>query len=452
MEEHVTQLKQQVASLLKENERFKKMMMDKKIDEEISNKVSIIDYHTDEDELVRETDWIIKEKKNSKKRKAETSPEIMVVKSSEGTRGRMFEAQKGNSQEDPKANTRKEAPPPPINVVGIEKYAEVKALLASDIISNKEYKIVAQNNNVWKILMPDPNSYRAMTGKLNAEKKQWYTYEDKNRRPIKVMARGLHSSCEKQDIIDDLQQKGLKIIDAVNIIKKEKRDNSGFQELSRKGLPLFMLTFDHEETAEKIYNIKTILNMRVKIEPLRKTTNLIPQCKRCQGYNHTQKYCYREPRCVKCLGKHFTRDCLLKRSEQPTCVNCKEHHPANYRGCEVAKQLQRLRYKKGNDYKQRINTQMMEVSERPPSLPIEPKSSYAKVVQQQQKNVMEQETALDEVLKRLNDVNKLFQEQKETNEKILDKLVEQQKENVKLSERISKIDMQMKRLNLKVKK
>ena len=48
--------------------------------------------------------------------------------------------------------------------------------------------------------------------------------------------------------------------------------------ISRKGLPLFMLTFDREET-ERVHNIRSILNMKVKIEPLQKTSDLIPCAK-----------------------------------------------------------------------------------------------------------------------------------------------------------------------------
>lgn len=70
---------------------------------------------------------------------------------------------------------------------------------------------------------------------------------------------------------------------------------------------------------------------------------LILQCKRCQEFNHTQKYCQLEPRCVKCAGKHFTKECRQNKSTPPKCVNCDEMHPANYRGCVVAKTPQKRR-------------------------------------------------------------------------------------------------------------
>lgn len=85
--------------------------------------------------------------------------------------------------------------------------------------------------------------------------------------------------------------------------------------------------------------------MKVKIEPLRRTNNLIPKCKRCQGFNHTQKYRQKEPRCVKCAGKHLTSNCLSRKDTQARCINCKGAHPASYRGCEVTKELQRIRNK-----------------------------------------------------------------------------------------------------------
>ena len=104
-----------------------------------------------------------------------------------------------------------------------------------------------------------------------------------------------------------------------------------------------MLVFDNTEDINKIYGIKQILGIVVKIEALRKVSSLIPQCKRCQGYNHTQRFCQLEPRCVRCAGKHHTKECLKSKDSSPTCVNCHEHHPASYRGCEVAKTLQKKR-------------------------------------------------------------------------------------------------------------
>ncbi|GBP95472.1 Nucleic-acid-binding protein from transposon X-element [Eumeta japonica] len=62
------------------------------------------------------------------------------------------------------------------------------------------------------------------------------------------------------------------------------------------------------------------------------------QCHRCQLYGHAAANCNANPRCVKCLVPHWTRDCPLTRDseEKPSCVNCGQNHTANYRGCPKA--------------------------------------------------------------------------------------------------------------------
>jgi hypothetical protein len=77
-----------------------------------------------------------------------------------------------------------------------------------------------------------------------------------------------------------------------------------------------------------------------------KGSKLIAQCKKCQAFGHTQKFCSKEQRCVKCAGRHVTSDCQKSKTQLPKCVNCGEGHPANYRGCVVAKELQKIRNKK----------------------------------------------------------------------------------------------------------
>jgi len=108
---------------------------------------------------------------------------------------------------------------------------------------------------------------------------------------------------------------------------------------------MFMLTFDNSEDIDKINKITHILGCKVEIQPMR-GSKLIPQCKKCQAFGHTQKYCAKEPRCVKCADKHPTREYQKVENQNPKCVSCGEGHPANLRGCIVAKELQKIKNKK----------------------------------------------------------------------------------------------------------
>ena len=167
-------------------------------------------YNTEEEEPARETDWILN-KRSSKKRKAVHSPETEQANSGE------------KAPEVVKKFQTKEQQPPPINVTGVEDYAKIQSLIKS--ITSKEYKVTTMNNNVLKINVSDSDTYRALSSKsrqeINQEKVQWYSYENKYELPIRVMARGLHASCNKEEILDEMNIKGLKIIDAWTLLKRK---------------------------------------------------------------------------------------------------------------------------------------------------------------------------------------------------------------------------------------
>lgn len=71
----------------------------------------------------------------------------------------------------------------------------------------------------------------------------------------------------------------------------------------------------------------------------------MPQCMNCQRHGHTKKFCQRNPRCVKCTENHATSQCPRKtRNKDVKCINCGENHPANYKGCRVYKELQKIKF------------------------------------------------------------------------------------------------------------
>lgn len=287
-------------------------------------------FQTDEDELERETNWILQRSKKGKSKLKEMNGP------SENTRADSVLIDETSNQQQEIIQK-----PPPINIVGISNYARIKEILNSAHVQN--YSVIALNNNIWKINTSNPDGYKALSATLNEMKAEWYTYENKNERPNKVIIRGLHHTCTKEEIMEDLRHQGFNPIDAVNILKKERNENGNTY--SYRQLPLFRVTFHNDDSTDKIYNIETIAQLKVKVEALKAQSKLIPQCKRCQGFNHTKHYCQREARCVKCAGKHATDQCELPKSIAPKCINCQGNHPASYRGCEVAKELQKIRNK-----------------------------------------------------------------------------------------------------------
>lgn len=67
------------------------------------------------------------------------------------------------------------------------------------------------------------------------------------------------------------------------------------------------------------------------------------QCKKCQSFGHTHNFCSKDPRCVKCAGMHDTKNCTKLKVDKVQCIHCGLDHPASYRGCLIAKELQKIK-------------------------------------------------------------------------------------------------------------
>lgn len=68
---------------------------------------------------------------------------------------------------------------------------------------------------------------------------------------------------------------------------------------------------------------------------------MISQCLNCQDYGHTRAYCGYPARCVRCSANHSSSECTKSRDTPAKCVLYSGDHSANYKGCNVYKELQR---------------------------------------------------------------------------------------------------------------
>lgn len=111
--------------------------------------------------------------------------------------------------------------------------------------------------------------------------------------------------------------------------------------VKQKYLCLFFFFADLEPSLinKDIFGIDSLYHTKIKIEEPRPRQNLF-QCTLCQFYGHTQAYYNHMPRCVKCGDNHLLSECNKSNDTPATCALCNLSHPANYRGCQVHKDLQ----------------------------------------------------------------------------------------------------------------
>ena len=395
------------------------------------------EYGTDEEQLQKDIGWIQPRERNRKKRKMNESPEKSLrltqkkeevkiqpegddlAKETEWIRKKSklrnetkssYNPQPGSSSEKKEAQTQnKKVRPPPIIIYDENNYQILRERLCKKI-TQFEAKILG--NGTFKINVPNEETYRDATRYLNEEHINWSSYENKQNRPIKVMIKKLPETCEPEAIAEELNERGFHVLDVVNILQWK----------SKKPLPIFRVTFDYNTDINKIYRINTVQNVKVLIEPM-KTSKLIPQCKNCQAWGHTRRYCHRAPRCVKCAEKHLTNQCKKNKSEPPKCYNCGQQHPANYRGCEVIKEMQKMRYRNAINNKTSMPAQQRKVE-------VENKNPNPKKIQSEQtyaEKVKVNTSLIDAPT--LSSINQMLQ-------LILQKLEKQEKEHKIISTRL----------------
>lgn len=86
------------------------------------------------------------------------------------------------------------------------------------------------------------------------------------------------------------------------------------------------------ENNNSVFDIKEILNCKVRIDPPKKSN---PQCTNCQQLGDTESFS-RQSKCVKCAGNHHITKCSKTCNSVATCALCDEKgHPANYKRCPV---------------------------------------------------------------------------------------------------------------------
>jgi hypothetical protein len=237
-------------------------------------------------------------------------------------------------------NPNREPKPPPIYIYGVTDFQAMLSNLAK-VTESETYIAKALPNNTIKIMPNTPETYRRLIQHVREENIIHHTYQMKQERAYRVVIRDLHHSIPIPDITEDLNKKGHKVRNMMNVKHR----------VSKEPLPLFFVDLEPQNNNKEIYNLEFLLNCKIRVEPPRHK-NTIVQCTRCQDYGHSKRYCNKPFNCVKCSGPHDTQSCRKSKDTPAKCVLCSGNHPANYKGCTVYRDLINSRNK---DNPRRIN-------------------------------------------------------------------------------------------------
>jgi hypothetical protein len=116
----------------------------------------------------------------------------------------------------------------------------------------------------------------------------------------------------------------------IKIIQMSNKEASG-QSIK---YPMFIVTFDKSVNIQDIIANSNVCSCLVNWERYKNFSG-VPQCYKCQSFNHIANNCYRQPKCLKCAGSHLTLNCTSPPDSPLLCANCGGSHTANHQSCYV---------------------------------------------------------------------------------------------------------------------
>lgn len=227
--------------------------------------------------------------------------------------------------------------PPPIFIYDVADYQAMIKSFVQIIEMNSFHARVLANDKI-KISTHTVEAYRKLSSFLRREKIIHHTYQIREERAYRVVIRNLHHSVPIEEIKNELLTHGHRVRNIMNVRHR----------VTKEPLPMFFVDLEPEINNKRIYDLQYVCNTKITIEPPRKKRGIV-QCMRCQEYGHSKAYCYRPHNCVKCGEQHDSKSCQKPKNIPAKCALCDGNHPANYKGCQVYKDLiQRSQHKTTN--------------------------------------------------------------------------------------------------------
>ena len=180
--------------------------------------------------------------------------------------------------------------------------------------------------------------YEAAKAILQKANVPFYTYTPQSAKKKMLVLKGLAHGYSTDEVLAELT--ALKLPD----VKIEKIDKLVYNKNTPERY-YYLIHLSPESKTQNLTSLKKLNYQLVKWEPYRKSK--VFQCHKCQRVGHSSNNCNLGYRCVKCTQTHEPGKCLRSAETPdtvtaPMCVNCRNSHPANYRGCPYLKLAQHI--------------------------------------------------------------------------------------------------------------
>jgi hypothetical protein len=263
--------------------------------------------------------------RHSKKRKTCGSPPEQEGTSTEN---RFSNLPLDSTDEAPIEKNRKPSKPPPIVLNGIQDVNELRNLLLT-VSTEDKFKLKILNKYTLHVLVGTPEEYKKIIILIRSNGLIGHTFTPKDSKCYRIVIKNLHHTTPHEAINE--------AVEATNNKVKGEIINARYGP-DKTPTSTFFVNIEPSVNNPAAKKIEYIYNQKVKIEDPRKSKGIV-QCQRCLQYGHSKNNCMRPYQCVKCAGPHKSSDCKKDRATPATCGLCSCDHPANYKGCQIYKDL-----------------------------------------------------------------------------------------------------------------
>ncbi|KAL1123506.1 hypothetical protein AAG570_002584 [Ranatra chinensis] len=235
----------------------------------------------------------------------------------------------GNHPDAASASATATCKPPPIHIAEVSDFVGLCTAIAA-LVGPDGFECKSRLREVM-VSPSTPSNYRAIVKYLSTKNLPYHTYQIKTEKAYRVVIRDLNQNIPLDIIRREIENHGHRVRAVSNVLHPKTKER----------LPLFFVDLEPASNNSDIFKIPKIYFSSIRVEEPHKRRDIV-QCTRCQQYRHTKGYCNRPARCVRCGRDHDSATCEKSRDTPATCALCGGDHPANYKGCTVYKDLQKI--------------------------------------------------------------------------------------------------------------
>ncbi|RZC32014.1 hypothetical protein BDFB_011553 [Asbolus verrucosus] len=233
-------------------------------------------------------------------------------------------AREDNTNEKEETENERRENSTPIFLRNKEKWAKVSKILENE---NIKYTRATNTKDGIRTKPTTERDYKSMYTLFKNQNLEFHTHQLKTEKTLKIVAKGIPIEIKEEEIHEDLKSQGYP---AMKITRMNRKGN----------VPAEMVLIEIDRIYKSLYQIPTINNLLVTLEPLRSNGQQV-QCHRCQLFGHVQKNCNAEYKCMKCAGNHSTHLCPKEKTTPAKCTNCGGAHTSVWRNCPARPQNQK---------------------------------------------------------------------------------------------------------------